>query len=299
MNTDEYLQSVLDAQKFADDAPELEALREHRVDVESILREHFSDVEPTIRYGGSKAKGTMIREAYDLDIVFYVPSGENGAGDTLAEIYSNVRDALSQDYYVQEKTCALRLKSRNPTTYGIDFHIDVVPGRFTDEIKSDCYLYQKSGEKGRLKTNLEVHISHIRQSGVVDALCLLKLLRVRKALQVKQFIFELLVVKLLEGKSKSSLSEQLEHVLSTISSAEDAISIEDPANPSGNDLMPALQSVWFELRSVAAETLILTQQSDWTAVFGEPAGEDMRATSVAALTVAANDVKTPTRPWAE
>ena len=52
----------------------------------------------------------------------------------------------------------------------MDFHIDVVPGRFTDETKADAYLYQCGGDKKRLKTNLDVHLDHVRDSGVTDAI---------------------------------------------------------------------------------------------------------------------------------
>ena len=54
---------------LADDSEELKTLQERRAEVEKVLRDHFEDCSPTIRYGGSKAKGTMIKEAYDLDII--------------------------------------------------------------------------------------------------------------------------------------------------------------------------------------------------------------------------------------
>lgn len=296
MDDNEYLQSVLESQCFADDSEEMEALRRHRADVEELLLDKFAAAAPTIRYGGSKAKGTLIKEMYDLDIVFYVPKGENGAGDTLEEIYNNVKAALADEYWVEEKTSALRLKSKDPGTFGVDFHIDVVPGRYTDDNKSDCYLYQKSAEKGRLKTNLDVHIGHIKDSGVRDALRLLKLLRCRKGLRIKQFAYEILLIKLLKNKKSADLSTQLEHALTEIQDAEDAISIEDPANPSGNDLMPLLRDAWADLRSVARSTLDLVSSSGWEAVFGT-VEISTKAKKIAALSAAATVVTSPTRPW--
>jgi hypothetical protein len=274
----------------------MKELRKHRDEVEAKLRQSFPDSSLTIRYGGSKAKGTLIRESYDLDVVCYLANGDDTAGETLEEIYNNVRDALSEDYYVQEKTSALRLKSKDPKSFAVDFHIDVVPGRFTDDSKTYCYLFNRSGEKGRLKTNLDVHIAHIRDSGVVDAISLLKLLRARKALNVKQFAWELLAVKLLADKKKSSISSQLEHVLIEIADSEDSIAIEDPANPSGNDLMPLLKGAWSELRSIANSTLALVEQSGWEAVFG-PVESSNKAARAAALTTAAYATPVQTRPW--
>jgi hypothetical protein len=296
MTIDEYLKAVLKSQKLPDDSDEMQELIQHRQDVEKILRDRFADASPTVRYGGSKAKGTLIRESYDLDVVFYVPNDNNEAGETLKDIFNNVRNELVKHYYAEARTSAIRLRSKDPSSFGRDFHIDVVPGRFTDEDKSDCFLYQNGGDKERLKTNLDVHIAYIRDSGVIDAICLLKLIRVRKALRVKHFVFELLIIDLLSGKKKSSLETQLRHALQQITDAEQPIHVEDPANPAGNDLDDLLTSVWPELRATAQSVLVATDNSGWEAVFGSV--EDVSKNErVARATVLAAAVERPTKPW--
>jgi hypothetical protein len=296
MTNDEYLKAVLKSQKLLDDSDEMQELIEHRQDVEKILRDRFTDAAPTIRYGGSKAKGTLIRESYDLDVVFYVPNDNDEAGETLKDIFNNVLDELSKHYYAEARTSAIRLRSKDPSSFGRDFHIDVVPGRFTDEKKSDCFLYQSGGNKERLKTNLDVHIAYIRDSGVIDAIRLLKLIRVRKALRLKHFVFELLIIDLLRGKKKSSLEAQLCHVLEQIAEAEHLIHVEDPANPAGNDLSDLLSSVWPELRATAQSVLDTADTSGWEAVFGSV--EDVsKSERVARATVLAAAVQRPTKPW--
>jgi hypothetical protein len=295
MTNDEYLKAVLKSQKLPDDSEEMQVLIEHRQDVEKILRDKFAYAAPTIRYGGSKAKGTLIRESYDLDVVFYVPNDNDEAGETLKDIFNNVLDELSKHYYAEARTSAIRLRSSDPSSFGRDFHIDVVPGRFTDEKKSDCFLYQNGGNKERLKTNLDVHIAFIRDSDVIDAIRLLKLIRVRKALRVKHFVFELLIIHLLSGK-KSLVEAQLRHVLQQIAEAEQPIHVEDPANPAGNDLSHLLSSVWPELRSTAQSVLDSANSSGWEAVFGGL--EDVsKSERVARATVLAAAVQRPTKPW--
>lgn len=289
---DKYLRDVLAEQKLANDSDEMKALRAGRDAVESVLADTFGSCAYTIRYGGSKAKGTLIKEMYDLDLVFYLHNGENGAGDTLEDVFFNVADALRDAYDVREKTSALRLRNLDATS---DLHIDVVPGRFTSDDKEDCYLYQNGADKCRLKTNLDTHIAHVRDSGVLDALGLLKLLRVRRGLTVKQFAWELVAIELLKGKKKSDLADQLDHVLKAIANAEDAIAIEDPANPTGNDLMPLLESAWPELRFMAASVRSSVQGGGWRAVFGELEAE--KAERAARLRRAAGGVSTPMRPW--
>jgi hypothetical protein len=297
MTTDEYLQTILRQQTLAEGGAELTALRARRDEVEKLLRESFKDGSPAIRYGGSIAKGTMIREAYDLDMTCYYGHEDASAGGTLKEIYESVERALQAKYLVERKPSALRLKGLEPSQRGLDFHIDVVPGRFTDESRGDVFLYQSSGEKERLKTNLDVHIKHVRESGVVDAIRLLKLWRVRQGLSVKHFALELLTIKLLRERRRSALEDQLTHVWAEMRDHMDSLSIEDPANPSGNDLSGLLDAhVRQQLSAVAGSTLRTIETSGWEAVFG--AAEEMSDQDRgAALRRAAAAVSVPTKPW--
>lgn len=268
MTTNEYLQSVLQSQDLPDDSDELKELQTHRKDVDDLLRKEFADSSPTIRYGGSRAKGTLIREFYDLDIICYFPHDDTAAGETLEDIYNNVEKALSPVYYVEKKTSALRLKSKDKLSFAKDFHIDVVPGRFTDDKKADAFIYQNAADKKRLKTNLDVHIQHVKESGVLDAIRLLKLWKVRRGLQVKQFAFELLIIDLLSKKKAASLSDQLEHVWTELRDRTESPSVQDPANPTGNDFTSLLASVWVHLSSAAGSTLSIIDTLGWESVFG-------------------------------
>src|SRR5215469_3182734 len=110
MTADEYLNEVLASQTLGDDSDEIKALQKHRAEVEKVIRGNFKETALTIRYAGSKAKGTMDRESYDLDIVSYVSSGDDTAGESLEAIYDNHKKALSKSYFVEPKGSALRLK---------------------------------------------------------------------------------------------------------------------------------------------------------------------------------------------
>jgi hypothetical protein len=300
MSDNKYLKDVLKSQNLAEDSDQLTALREHRADVEAKLRKHFEKSSPTIRYGGSVAKGTLILESYDLDLICYFKHDDTGAGETLKDIYYNTKAALENDYLIEEKPSALRLKSRSVSEWGTDFHIDVVPGRYTDEAEADTFLYQSSGEKSRLKTNLDVHISHVKDSGVIDAIRLMKLWRVRNGLSatVKNFALELLTIKLLEDKKDETLTDQLQHIWTELRDNSGAMSIEDPANPEGNDLSELLNdTVRQALASVASLTLALIENSGWESVFGSVEEEDAGSKSTA-LRRAAAAVVTPSKPWA-
>ena len=291
MTDKEYLEAVLTNQDLKDDSPELKDLQKERANVEKLLRAGFPDCSPTIRYGGSKAKNTLIKENYDLDIASYFPHDDTSAGETLKAIYDNTEKALASEYNIVRKRTALRLRSKKD----VDFHIDVIPGRFTDDDKSDCFLHQEGSDKDRLKTNLDVHIEHIRESGFVPAIRVLKLWKTRKALDVKQFAFELLIVKLLDGTEKD-LPVQVKHVWTELRDRTEPVSIEDPANPNGTDLSDLLnETVWSEMSAVAKTTLATLERDEWwEAIFGKVSSEDDKAEKAQR---AAAVVTTPSRPW--
>jgi hypothetical protein len=270
MSDKKYLEDILESQTLDPDGQEMKDLRARRGEVERLLRRKFEGCSLTIRYGGSKAKGTMIKEAYDLDMTCYFDRDETGAGDTLQEIYENVEGALADDYLVTRKPSALRLKSKDLNQWAADFHIDVVPGRFIDEKNEDVFLYRSSGEKGRQRTNLDVHIEHVKNSGVTDAIRLMKLWRTRNFISVRHFVLELMTIELLKGKKPLDLPEQLKHVWTELRDNVEDIKIEDPANPTGNDLSELFNAtVRQELSSNARRTLELIERSGWEAVFGK------------------------------
>lgn len=296
MTADEYLKDVLASQALGDDSNEVKALQKHRADVEKLIRDNFKDTALTIRYAGSKAKGTMNKESYDLDIVSYVSSDDSTAGETLEDIYNNHKSALAKKYYVEPRGSALRLKGCDAENLGVDFHIDVVPGRFTDETQTDAYLYQSGGDKKRLKTNLDVHLDYVRDSDVIDAIRLAKLWKVRNALPIRTFVLELAVIKLLEKKKNKSLSAQMEHFWTELRDNSTNLTVEDPANPNGNDLSKCLDdNLKSQLASAAKRTLEQIKSSDWEAVFGNVQKQE-KAARIEILRSAAA-VATPSRPW--
>jgi hypothetical protein len=239
----------------------------------------------------------MIKESYDLDIICYFPREDDEAGKTLKEIYEETEKALQEFYRVERKPSALRLREKEGSDPGLDFHIDVVPGRYIDGDSGDVYLYQYAAEKDYLKTNLETHITHVKDSGVVDAIRLLKLWRCRNGLTIKHFVLELLVIDLLSAKKGSNLTTQLTHLWTKLRDESDKLSVKDPANEN-NDLAQLLNAgVRAELSVVARSTLNLIENGGWEAVFGKLVGPESGEEKRSRLQAAVASVSTPTRPW--
>jgi hypothetical protein len=239
----------------------------------------------------------MIKAAYDLDIICYFPRDDEDVGDTLKEIYEKVEQVLEAEYRVERKASALRLYDKAGDDPGMDFHIDVVPGRYIDGQSGDVFLYQHGVEKERLKTNLEKHIRHVKDSGVINAIRLMKLWRFLNGLRIKHFALELLVIDLLSGKTGGSLTSQLTHVWTKFRDESDSLSITDPANEN-NDLSELLNVlVRSELSSIARSTLSLIETSGWEAVFGKLEKPEDVEQKKSKLQAAVASVTSPTKPW--
>ncbi len=268
LTSDEFLRAVLAEQTLAEGAVEREELLAEYERVRSLLVSNLNEATPLIEVGGSMAKDTLVRACFDLDTICYFANDDDGAGDTLGKIREAVEAALKTEYVVEPKRSALRLSGRKKGT--MTFSVDVVPGRFVDDAQDDVFLFQEGGEKERLKTNLRKHISHIKGSRQTDVIRLAKLWKLRADLDIKTFVLELLVVEALTGAHASGLADRLVTVWKSLRDDIDSLKIEDPANPTGNDLASIFGDDERETLSAAATiALDLVEAGDWEALFGQ------------------------------
>lgn len=265
MKPADYLAGLLLEQRLTPTSPETAELVTRGAEVEKVLKAEFREESPSIRYGGSKAKNTMIKECFDLDLICYFQHEDPKPDDTLEKLYERVLNALKRKKYkVREKTSAVRVLGDDD----VDFHVDVVPGRFTDDSESDAFLHRTSGKKERLKTNLEKHVEHVRGSGLNDVICLMKLWRERQGIEIRTFPLELLVLEILKKKRTLSLDDQLRHLWVELRDHADDVKIEDPANPTGNDLSEIFGEKEREsLAANAALALEAVEAGKWDEVF--------------------------------
>ena len=291
MSNNDFLREVLRAHEIQPNSPEMRALQDARKEVEALLRDAFPDCSPTIRYGGSKAKGTMVLEDYDLDIVCYFPRDEDRAGETIEQIYFNVREALATKYRVVEKTTALRVKNQD-----VDLFIDVVPGRFIDASETYAFLHQNGSGKDYLKTNLDEQVAYVRDSGCTSEIRLLKLWRPCMGLaHLRTFPLELLVIKILKDETAAGLENRLVKVLSQIRDNIDDITIEDPAN-TNNDLTDAFNpEIRQSLSRAASATLLTVERNGWQPIFRSVMGAGFAQREQVRVSVTRNEPRTA--PW--
>jgi len=262
-----YLNTLLANQALDDD--ELNQLSSHRTEVKELLEGEFGN-DATIKYAGSKAKGTMIRESYDLDIVCYLPEDEER---TLKEIYQDTKAILSENYVIDARTSAIRII--NPKGGNGDYHIDVVPGKFIKD-SDDVFIYVSTADKERMQTNIKVHITTVKESGCQDIIKLAKLWKVRNNLTFRTFVLELAVIEALKGyDGKSDLEKSFKKVLTFLQDKIKSVRLIDPAN-SGNPVSDLVSKADKEMIALSAEnSLSIIESADepgdseWRRVFRE------------------------------
>lgn len=294
MSGNSYLIDLLASQKLDASSPEWSELDNEAAKIEAIIRSAYPESQLMFTHGGSRAKGTIIREDYDLDEVAYFENEDTAPGETLEEIYENIATLLATHYTVHRKRSALRLSKRD----GSDLHVDVVPGRYLDDTTTDVFIHQNEGSKERLKTNIELHIAHVRDSGCTDVIMLAKLWRTRNAIPIKTFPLELLVIEALTGNNGGNLESRFKRALTAFADDIDDLRIEDPANPTGNDLSHALTDRLRRLISkIARNTLDAADEFGWEHVFGKIETRDDVVPRVQILRTVAAGIAVPTKPW--
>lgn len=294
MSASDYLYRLLRSQELVEGCPELVALDKTRDEAERLIRQAFPGSVIRFTHGGSRAKGTMIKEDYDLDLPTYVDNEDTAVGETLELIYDNIATVLERSFVVKRKRSALRLRSKA----GADLKVDVVPGRYTDWTRTDAFIHQNEGNKERQKTNLEKHISHVRDSGCTEEIRLGKLWRTRHDIGIKTFPLELLIIVVLSEDGSDDLEARFRRVVEAFAYRIDELQIEDPANPYGNDLSHALtDALRRELAKKARDTLATIDQYGLEHVFGAVEQQQAASPRVQMLRSAAAAAATPTRPW--
>ncbi len=285
MNPEKYLESLLSSQNLS--LKQEEELESHKTEITNFLQTEFGAAS-MIKYAGSLKKGTMIRERYDLDIVCYFPYSDTRS---LKEIRQDVATHLGTKYLLRPKASAERILDLKGSSAPVDFHIDVVPGRFIEN-SDDVFLHVEGGDKERLMTNLKTHITTIANSGCVPIIRLVKLWAHRNNISLKTFVLELFVVDSLSGsKNKNNLTQGFREVMESFKDNFASARIVDPANT--NNVVSTSRNTTDEMHTiqVASNTHGKISKSedlsDWKSAFCD------YTPSPASLTKALNNAMDP------
>lgn len=193
--SDSYLLSIIDKYK-AHDVSIYETFS--IPDLKLKLRTWAGNCYLEIINSGSRAKGTAISLASDVDYLVSLTSGCNENSGGLKSIYNSLFTTLNGQYQnVRKQNVSIRVKVS-------DLEIDITPARkqFGNTNYHSLYVSKLDTWK---QTNIQKHINDISQSGRLNEIKLLKIWRELNHLDFPSIYLEyLLVGNILSGKSKGS-----------------------------------------------------------------------------------------------
>lgn len=230
--------------------------------LQTTLKAWASSCYVNLLYSGSRAKGTAISLASDVDYVVSLTSGCNDNNGGLKACYDSLFTKLNSTYSsVRKQNVSVRINLNG-------LEVDVTPARKQTGNTNNHNLYV-SKSNSWTQTNIQKHITDISQSGRTNEIKILKIWRELNKLDFPSIYLEyLLVDKILLNKSKdvNSLGDNVWHVLNELAKSTGnplGARIIDPAN--SNNILSDLLTV-AEKNKIISQAQISIKQTNWNQI---------------------------------
>lgn len=206
-----------------------------------------------LKLAGSIAKGTAISGTSDIDL-FISLNPSVSTCNTLENVYTTLRNRFNgAGYTAREQNVSV----------GIDhtgLKIDVVAGVKHNLLGLDHSIWKRKAQTWT-KTNIDQHISHVKNSGRIPDIKAVKIWRKLRGMDFPSFYLELSVIEALKGRALLVADPSGNFITVMNYLAGDFVDkvIKDPANQA-NEISDELTRQEKEvIKSTAAATLQLTQ----------------------------------------
>jgi hypothetical protein len=161
---------------------------------------------------GSRAKGTAISMASDVDYLVSLSSDCNATTGGLKSIYDSLHNHLKSKYNpLRKQNVSFRINLGG-------LEIDISPARKHSGNTNEHWLYVSKIDSWR-QTNIQKHITDISGCGRQNEIKLLKIWRELNQLDFPSIYLEYLAINILSGKSKdaSKLADNFWFILQELS----------------------------------------------------------------------------------
>ena len=184
-----------------------------------LIQSWYSERLVSVYNSGSFAKGTSIRGGADLDLFI---SLRPGTGKSLRRIYN----------YLHERVSAEGMSPRRQNvSIGVEVDnvkVDLVPAR--KHAGSDDHSLYLRRDDGWVKTNVDRHISMVRNAGKSPTIRATKVWRSNRGLGFPSFYLELAVLRALTHHPARGTADELQQVLEFLSTDFVDEEFADPSN---------------------------------------------------------------------
>lgn len=203
-----YLEKIL--QKYA--AKNLAYHNQELLLLKGRLKEWAGNCFVNILDSGSRAKGTAISLASDVDYLVSLSSSCNANNGGLKAIFESLHTML-RGYYpsVRRQNVSVRINLN-------DLEVDVTPARLQPGYLNFHSIHLSKMDTWR-QTNIQQHISDISKSGRLNEIKLTKIWRELNGLDFSSIYLEYLITDIIlynKPKSISSLETNFQHILSEL-----------------------------------------------------------------------------------
>jgi len=236
MTNNEYLTSILN--KYS--AKPLPPFSSQISILKSILSSWSSQCSAFIIDSGSRAKGTAISIASDVDYLISLSTACDVNGGGLKGLFESCYERIKANY----PTCRKQNVSVRINLDGLQ--VDITPARRQTYSTSGDHWVYLSKTDSRKQTNVQRHISDVSMSGRLNEIKLMKIWRELHHLDFPSIYLEYLIINIiLSGRSKlnTNLDENTWYILNELSrNSSNPIwsRIVDPAN--SNNILSELLS---------------------------------------------------------
>mgnify|MGYP001248606005 CR=1 FL=1 len=216
MSADNYLANLISQKR----APSLTLNDWRLTNIRSILTNWAGTQLSELKQSGSSAKGTAIKGVADFDIFISLKADTT---QTLKEIFNLLDDRV--------KASGIPTRRQN-VSIGItqqDLKIDLVPGKVQSGWQNYHSIYSSKKDTW-MQTNIDLHISKVRNSNRQNEIILTKIWRENNKLDFPSIYLELIVIEALRNKRVGDLANNFWEVLKYLRDDFSTKRIEDPAN---------------------------------------------------------------------
>ena len=196
-----------------------------------LIQSWYSERLVSVHNSGSFAKGTSIRGGADLDLFI---SLRPRTGGSLRRIYENLYERVSAE--------GIRPRRQN-VSIGVEVDnvkVDLVPAR--RHAGSDDHSLYVRRTNSWVKTNVDHHISMVRNAGKSTTIRATKVWRSNRGLRFPSFYLELAVLRALQHQPSRGTGTELQRVLEFLSTDfvnEDFVDPSNEMNMISDDLTSA------------------------------------------------------------
>jgi len=252
MTSNEYVKNVINKYKL----PDIDLYTQIYIinPLVNSIREWGGDYINEIKISGSRAKGTAITLASDLDLFISI---KNDCNNTLKEIFYSLYS------WFESRVTSIRKQN---VSIGLNFlgrKIDVIPGKKQPQNNTNYHSLYKNKTNSWTQTNIDLHINKIIDSGRIDEIVAIKIWRELHKLEFPSIYLELVVLEALKGKSKNDLANNVWEVLRYLRDDFKDRQVIDPAN-SNNIISDDLYD--YEKDNIAKQAKISRNAKNWNEV---------------------------------